>query len=123
MSLCVYFPDTIGKKYTGFLKKHSTETTFLKYCGNPGGSIIKALGLAGKNEIAQALVKNGGKKIIYVGAGVLGAQHGIHKSKIGQLYEYKVEKELNNGIHPSKEPFLFRDNGPSWADQAFKPKK
>ena len=58
------------KKIYWVFKKTFTEVTFLKYYGNPGGAIIKALGIAGKTEIAQALVKNGGKKIIYVGAGL-----------------------------------------------------
>jgi hypothetical protein len=104
------FPNSFGARYIAFLKRHSSIEIFNKYCGNPWSALKTAIQ---NPEFIKIAAKNGvGKGIKATGLGLAG-EHLIHKSKVGQVYEYQVEKSLNNGKHPSGKPFFFKPNGPS----------
>ena len=108
------FPDSFGSKYLSFLKRNSSTEVFEKYCGNPWGALKAAI----KNpEFIKVAAKNGiGKAIVGTGA-VLVTEHTLHKAKIGQVYEYKLDQYLNSGKHSSGKPFSFKPNGPSMLEK------
>lgn len=96
------FPNSFGTRYINFLRDHSSSKAFNMYCGNP---LIALKGALPEPEFLKIIFKNG--------AG-LAVEHTLHKVKIGQIYEYKLDSYLNNGKHSSnKQPFSFKDNGPS----------
>jgi hypothetical protein len=105
------FPNSFGTRYINFLRDHSSSKAFNMYCGNP---LIALKGALPEPEFLKIIFKNGaGKAIVGTGAG-LAVEHTLHKVKIGQIYEYKLDSYLNNGKHSSdKQPFSFKDNGPS----------
>ena len=105
------FPETIGVPLTGFYKKYASSKIFEKYCGNPFGSI--------GGGAAKVLSSGGGRVAIALGGTVLG-QDVAHKAGVGQYPKYVFETWADNGTHPSKEPFTFKPNGPSWADNISK---
>jgi hypothetical protein len=104
------FPDSFGSRYLNLLKRHSSTEAFERYCGNSWGALKTAI----KNpEFISVVAKNGAGKAI-TGTGVaLGAEHVIHKAKIGQIVEFKADEYINGGQHSSKEPFSFKPNGQS----------
>ena len=108
------FPGSFGKRYLSFLKCHSSDEGFNKYCGNPFGAIKAAI----KNpEFIKVAAQNGvGKAVVGTGA-ALATEHMMHKAKVGQLYEYYADKWVNDNIHSSKQPFKFKPNGPSILDK------
>ena len=105
------FPKVIGVPLTSFYKKHASPNIFKKYCGNPFSAIA---GSAGK-----ILTTGGGRIAVAMGVTVLG-QDAVHKAGIGQYPKYQFEKWANGGVHPSNQPFVFKDTGPSWADNISK---
>lgn len=104
------FPNSYGSWYLNFLKRHSSIEAFDKYCGNPWGALKVAI----KNpDFIKVAVQNGaGKAIVGTGA-VLATEHTMHKAKIGQIYEYQMDKFINKGQHSSGKPFTFKPNGSS----------
>ena len=104
------FPNSFGSWYLSFLKRHSSTEAFDKYCGNPWGALKAAI----KNpEFIKIAAKNGaGKAIVGTGAALV-TEHTLHKGKVGQLYEYQMDKYMNDGQHSSGKPFSFKPNGPS----------
>ena len=104
------FPDSFGSRYISFLKRHSSPEAFKKYCGNP----LETLKTIIKNpEFINVVMKNGFSKMINcVGISLIFEDSGC-KFKAGQLYRYKMEQYMNNGQHPSGQPFTFKPNGPS----------
>jgi hypothetical protein len=111
------FPDSFGSWYLSFLKCHSSTEAFEKYCGNPLGTIKAAI----KNpEFFKIAFKNGvGKAVVGTGCALV-AEHILHKAKIGQIYEYKVDEFLNGGKHSTGKPFSFEPNGASLLDKFVK---
>jgi hypothetical protein len=100
-----------GLPLTHFFKRYSTPDIFIKYCGNPLSALVGGaakIGSKGTGKVALAL------------GGIVVGQDAFQKSKMGQRPQYAVEKVLNNGVHPSNEPFTFKPNGPSWADNVSK---
>ena len=97
--------------YLNFLKRNSSSEIFENYMGNTGA--IKSAIVAGRPEYLKILFKNGAMKIVAAGGVALVAEHAIHKAKVGQIYEYKVDQIMNDGKHSSEKPFSFKDNGPS----------
>uniref|UniRef100_UPI003001D417 hypothetical protein n=1 Tax=Cocconeiopsis kantsiensis TaxID=3082010 RepID=UPI003001D417 len=107
------FPDSFGSKYLNFLKRHSSVEAFEKYCGNPWGVLKAAIN---NPEFIKVAAKNGaGKLVTCTGAAVV-SEHVFHKAKLGQIYEYKMDQYMNNGLHSSGQPFEFKPNGPSILD-------
>jgi len=108
------YPDTFGTRYMNFLKRNSSTEAFEKYYGN-SMSLLKA---AIKNpEFIKVAVQNGiGKAVVGTG-GALVTEHTLHKAKVGQLYEYQMDKYMNDGKHSSGEPFCFKDNGSSMLEK------
>ena len=104
------FPNSFGSKYLSFLKHYSSAEAFEKYCGNSWGALKAAI----KNsEFIKIATQNGAGKAI-TGTGVaLATEHTLHKAKIGQIYEYKIDQYMNSGKHSSGKPFSFKSNGPS----------
>jgi hypothetical protein len=104
------FPNSFGSWYLNFLKRHSSIEAFDKYCGNPWGALKVAI----KNpEFIKVAVQNGaGKAIVGTGA-ALATEHTMHKAKVGQIYEYQMDKFINKGQHSSGKPFTFKPNGSS----------
>ena len=104
------FPNSFGFWYLNFLKRHSSSEAFDKYCGNLWGALKAAI----KNpEFIKVAVKNGVGKAI-AGTGVaLATEDTMHKAKVGQIYEYQMDKFMNEGQHSSGKPFSFKPNGPS----------
>lgn len=86
------YPNTIGAYYISFLKKHSSQEVFNKYCGNPLEIIKASLGFMKTGiqnpEIVKTVSKNGAGKLISGSVAALGVEHTIHKIKLGQIYEY-----------------------------------
>ena len=107
------YPKTFGIRYLNFLKRHSSIDAFEKYCGNSWSALKAAIN---HPDFINVAVKNGIGKGIYVTGGALTTEHVLHKSKIGQVYQYQTEKYLNGGTHPSGKPFVFRPNGSSILD-------
>jgi heme/copper-type cytochrome/quinol oxidase subunit 2 len=105
------FPEAIGIPLTSFYKKHASTDIFEKYCGNPFSSIAGSFG--------KIVSSGGGRIAAATGMAILG-QDALHKAGVGQYPKYQLEKWLNGGIHPSNEPFTFKDNGPSWGDNLSK---
>jgi hypothetical protein len=104
------FPDSFGSWYLSFLKRHSSTEVFKKYCGNPWAALKVAI----KNpEFIKVAVENGvGKAAAGAGAAIV-TEHTLHKAKVGQIYEYKMDQFMNGGKHSSGKPFSFKPNGPS----------
>jgi len=113
------YPSKFGGRYLDFLKRNSSSDAFNQYCGNPWSALKAAI----KNpEFIKVAFENGvGKGIVGTG-GVLLGEHALHKAKLGQIYEYSVEKSMNSGVHPSGKPFLYKPNGPSILEQLVKHK-
>jgi hypothetical protein len=108
------FPDSFGSKYLNFLKRHSSPEAFKRYCGNPWQAIKTAI----KNpEFLKVIFQNGAGKAIAGTGTVVVAEHTLHKAKVGQIYEYQMDKYMNGGKHSSNKPFEFRPNGPSIIDK------
>jgi ribosomal protein L16 len=107
------FPNSFGSWYVNFLKRNSSTENFNKYCGNP----FSALKAAIKHpEIVKVIFKNGGSKAV-AGVGAIAVfEHTMHKAKVGQIWEYQMEKHLNGGNSPD-EPFKFKPNGPSMVEK------
>ena len=105
------FPKVIGTPLTRFYKRYATPKVFKEYCGNPfsaiAGSAAKVFGI-GTGRVAIAM------------AGAILTQDAAHKAGVGQYPKYKFEKWANGGSHPSGKPFVFKENGPSWADNISK---
>jgi hypothetical protein len=108
------FPDSFGRRYLNFLKRHSSTEAFENYCGNSWGALKAAI----KNpEFIKVLAKNGAGKAI-AGTGIaIATEHTLHSAKVGQIYEYKVDQLINGGKHSSGKPFAFNPNGPSLLDK------
>ena len=113
------FPNSFGRVYLSFLKRHSSPEVFNKFCGNT----YEALKLAIKNpKFLKAIAQNGGGKLVVAtGMGLVG-EHTAHKLKLGQIYEYQVDKFMNGGQHSSGQPFSFKPNGPSMLENVVKGK-
>ena len=103
------FPKVIGIPFTNFYKEYATPKIFNNYCGNPYEAIV---GTAAKTW------KTGGGKIVLATASTFIGQDAAHKAGVGQYPKYMFEKWANGGSHPTNKPFMFQDNGPSWADNA-----
>ena len=107
VSLGKVFPKVIGIPLTQFYKRHATPKVFDDYCGNPYSAIA---GGAGK-----VLATGSSRAALAIIGGVF-AQDAVHKAGIGQYPKYQFEKWSNGGTHPTGQPFLFKENGPSWGD-------
>jgi hypothetical protein len=105
------FPKYIGIPLTSFYRDNSSPDIFKKYCGNPFSSIAGA---------AAKVAGSGAGRVVIAAGGAVAAQDMLHKSGVGQYPKWKFEEYVNNGKHPSKQPFTFKDNGPSWADNISK---
>ena len=66
----------------------------------------------------KIIFKNGAAKGIAATGVGLATEHTLHKAKIGQIYEYKVDQAMNNGKHSSGKDFSFKPNGPSVLEKA-----
>ena len=102
LSLTIYlsekFPSSLGARYLRFLKVNSSPEVFNKYCGNPW-SALKTL-IKNPDFIKVAAKNGGGKFLAGTGAAVV-AEHTIHNAKLGQIFEYEIDKYINNGYHSS----------------------
>jgi hypothetical protein len=105
------FPEVIGIPLTNFYKRYATQKVFKDYCGNPFSAI--------KGGAAKVL-STGTGKIGLASVGAILGQDAVHKAGIDQYPKYQFEKWANGGSHPTGEPFVFKDNGPSWADNISK---
>lgn len=101
------YPNKIGLYYISFLKKHSNQEIFNKYCGNFWSVLKKKIK---HPKFFKKAATNGIKKVIVCASIVLFTEHLINKAKFGQLYEYYIEKILNNGVHPSNKPLELKFN-------------
>jgi ABC-type uncharacterized transport system ATPase component len=97
----------LGSLYLNFLKRHSSIEAFDKCFGNPWEALKAAI----KNpEFIKVVAQNGaGKAIVGTGA-TLATEHTIHKAKVGQIYEYQMDKFINKSQHSSGKPFTFKPN-------------
>jgi hypothetical protein len=112
--LAEQFPKSFGTWYLDFLKRNSSDANFEKYCGNPFGVLKAAI----KNpEFVKGVMKSGGGKVILGTVGAFGVEHSIHHAGLGQMFKYKADVYMNNGLHSSGQPFSFKPNGPSIIDQ------
>ena len=105
------FPNTIGIPLTSFYKQYATQKVFKEYCGNPFSAITGG---------AAKVSGTGSGRIALASVSVVLGQDAVHKAGIGQYPKYQFEKWANGGNHPSGEPFTFKENGPSWADNISK---
>lgn len=89
------FPEVIGIPLTHFYKRYAT----------------------------QKVLSTGTGKMALVSVGALLGQDAVHKAGIDQYPKYQFEKWANEGSHPIGKPFVFKNNGPSWADNISKWRK
>jgi cytochrome c oxidase subunit 1 len=110
LTLSEKFPNSFGAMYLSFLKRNSSVDVFERYCGNPWGSLK---GLLNHPDFIKAVNNTLIEKVLpTVGYG-LAVEHTLHNMKVGQIYEYHVDKYINNGVHSSGESFKFQPNGRS----------
>jgi hypothetical protein len=115
LHLADMFPDSFGSKYLSFLKRHSSTEAFEKYCGNPWGA-LKAT-MKDPERFLSIATKYGLHKVIVSTGLIIAGEHSLHQSKVGQIYEYKMDEYLNGGKHSSGKPFSFKPNGQSILDK------
>lgn len=82
------FPNSFGAYYIKFLERNSSPDVFKKYCGNPFGTLKSMIQ---NPEFVKIIAKNGASKVIAATGLGLATEHTIHKAKIGQIYEYKLD--------------------------------
>jgi Cytochrome C and Quinol oxidase polypeptide I len=105
------FPKYIGVPLTNFYRKNSSPDIFKKYCGNPFSAMTAS---------AAKVAGSGAGRAAVAAAGAVIGQDALHKAGISQYPKYRLEQWANGGVHPSNEPFTFKDKGPSWGDNISK---
>ena len=90
------FPTLFGSWYLNFFKRNSSTKSFEKYCDNFLGVIKAAI----KNpEFFKIASKNSVDKTLVAAVVGLATEHTLHKAKVGQIYEYEMDKFINKGKH------------------------
>lgn len=114
VSLSLKFPEEVGIRYSRFLKAHSSLDIFEEFCGDSLQVIKRTTPIS-----CKIIIKRAFKKIFNIFFIVLFLEYFLHISSFNKHNRYLIEKYMNNGIHPSGEPFYSVLAGKSVVEKCF----